>query len=235
MDNASAFAGGFALAAALIVAIGAQNAFVLRQGLRRQHVGPVVLFCAGADAILMTAGVAGLGAALGQAPRLVAALTLGGAAFLAWYGLAALGRAARPGALLAAEGRQDLSLGAVLWRAACFTLLNPHVYIDTVLLVGAVGTAQAAGARPSFLAGASLASASWFAALGYGARLLAPLFARPAAWRALDALVGLVMLALAAGLVASLREATPQGQSSSDSPSASRPVSLSWAASAIGW
>ncbi len=203
MLHATTFANGFALAAALIVAIGAQNAFVLRQGLRREHVGPVVLFCAGADAVLMTAGVAGLGAALGRAPGLVALLTLGGAAFLTWYGLAALRRAFRPGVLLATQGEQRLPLAAALWRAACFTFLNPHVYIDTVLLVGAVGTAQAAGARPSFVLGASLASAAWFSGLGYGARLLAPLFARPAAWRILDALVGAVMLTLAAALAVS--------------------------------
>jgi L-lysine exporter family protein LysE/ArgO len=204
MSSVTAFANGFALSATLIVAIGAQNAFVLRQGLRREHVGAVVVFCAGADAILMAAGVLGLGAALEQVPGLVSMLTLGGVAFLAWYGLAALRRAVRPGALLAAESQQDLPLTAALWRAACFTLLNPHVYIDTVLLVGAVGTAQAAGAQPPFLAGASLASAAWFTAIGYGARRLAPLFARPAAWRALDALVGLVMLTLAAGLAASV-------------------------------
>lgn len=209
MLHATTFGNGFALAAALIVAIGAQNAFVLRQGLRREHVGPVVLFCAGADAVLMTAGVAGLGAVLGRAPGLVALLTLGGAAFLTWYGVAALRRAFRPGVLLATQGEQRLPLAAALWRAACFTFLNPHVYIDTVLLVGAVGTAQAAGARPSFVLGASLASAVWFSGLGYGARLLAPLFARPAAWRILDALVGAVMLTLAAALAASIW--TPAG------------------------
>jgi L-lysine exporter family protein LysE/ArgO len=200
MPDAPAFASGFALSAALIVAIGAQNAFVLRQGLRREHVGPVVLFCVAADALLMAAGVTGLGAALGHVPGLVLALTLGGAAFLAWYGLAALRRAARPGMLLAGEGQAVPSLGAALGRAAGFTLLNPHVYLDTVLLVGSVGAAQPAGTQPSFVAGAGLASAAWFAALGYGARLLAPLFARPAAWRVLDAVVGATMLALAAAL-----------------------------------
>lgn len=204
MSNAYAFANGFGLAVALIVAIGAQNAFVLRQGLRREHVGPVVLFCAGADAVLMTAGVAGLGAALGQAPGLIRLLTLGGAAFLGWYGIAALRRALRPQVLLATEGQPRMSLAAAMGRAAGFTFLNPHVYIDTVLLVGAVGTAQAAGTQPSFLVGASLASAVWFIGLGYGARLLTPLFARPAAWRVLDTLIGLVMLALAAVLAASV-------------------------------
>jgi L-lysine exporter family protein LysE/ArgO len=200
MLDFSAFAGGFALSAALIVAIGAQNAFVLRQGLQREHVGPVVLFCAAADALLMTAGVVGVGAALGRLPGLVLALTAGGAAFLAWYGIGALRRAARPGALSAAGTSGATSLPGALARAAGFTFLNPHVYLDTVLLVGAVGAAQAPGAQASFLAGASLASFAWFAGLGFGARLLAPLFARPAAWRVLDGAVGATMLALAAGL-----------------------------------
>ncbi|MBK1661751.1 LysE/ArgO family amino acid transporter [Paracraurococcus ruber] len=203
MPVASSFLGGFALSAALIVAIGAQNAFVLRQGLRREHVGPIVLFCALADIALMAAGVAGLGAALDGLPGLAAALTLGGAAFLGWYGLGALRRALRPAAALAAEGGGTaMPLGAALARTAGFTLLNPHVYLDTVLLVGAVGAAQPPGGQPAFIAGAGLASALWFAALGYGARLLAPVFARPAAWRVLDAVIGATMLALAAGLAA---------------------------------
>lgn len=203
MTDPGAFLNGFALSAALIVAIGAQNAFVLRQGLRREHVGPVVAFCALADVTLMAAGVAGLGAALDRVPGLAAALTLGGALFLGWYGISALRRAARPAKGLDAEGRGEaLSLGAALARTAGFTLLNPHVYLDTVLLVGVVGAAQPSGGQPAFVAGAGLASALWFALLGYGARLLAPLFRRPAAWRVLDGLVGATMLALAAGLVA---------------------------------
>jgi L-lysine exporter family protein LysE/ArgO len=203
MIDPGAFLNGFALSAALIVAIGAQNAFVLRQGLRREHVGPVVAFCALADVALMGAGVAGLGAALDRLPGLAAALTLGGALFLGWYGISALRRAARPAKGLDAEGRGEaLSLGAALARTAGFTLLNPHVYLDTVLLVGVVGASQPSGGQPAFVAGAGLASALWFALLGYGARLLAPLFRRPAAWRLLDGLVGATMLALAAGLVA---------------------------------
>lgn len=203
MTDPGALLSGFALSAALIVAIGAQNAFVLRQGLRREHVGPVVVFCALADVMLMAAGVAGLGAALERLPGLAMALTLGGATFLGWYGVSALRRAASPVTGLDADGRGEaLSPGAALARAAGFTLLNPHVYLDTVLLVGVVGAAQAPGAQPAFVAGAGLASALWFAALGYGARLLAPLFRRPAAWRVLDAVIGATMLVLAAGLVA---------------------------------
>jgi L-lysine exporter family protein LysE/ArgO len=203
MTDPGAFLNGFLLSAALIVAIGAQNAFVLRQGLRREHVGPIVAFCALADVALMAAGVAGLGAALDQVPKLTTALTLGGAAFLGWYGVSALRRAIRSAdALTAEENGEALSLGAALARTAGFTLLNPHVYLDTVLLVGAVGAAQAPGGQAAFVAGAGVASASWFALLGYGARLLAPLFRRRSAWRVLDALVGATMLALATTLVA---------------------------------
>jgi L-lysine exporter family protein LysE/ArgO len=200
MPDLPSFLTGFALSAGLIIAIGAQNAFVLRQGLRREHVGPVVLFCALADLALMAAGVAGLGAALERLPGLVTVLALGGAVFLAWYGLTALRRAARPERLLAEGAGAALSLGGALARVAGFTLLNPHVYLDTVLLVGSVGAAQPIGAQAPFVAGAGLASAAWFAALGFGARLLAPLFARPAAWRVLDLLVGATMIALAVGL-----------------------------------
>jgi L-lysine exporter family protein LysE/ArgO len=202
MIQATAFLNGLALSAALIVAIGAQNAFVLRQGLRREHVGPIVAFCAIADAALMAAGVAGLGAALERLPGLTAALALFGAAFLGWYGVGALRRACHPGAMLVAQARgAPLTLGAALARTAGFTLLNPHVYLDTVLLVGSVGAAQPAAGQAAFVAGAGLASALWFAALGFGARLLAPLFVRPAAWRVLDALVGATVLVIAAGLV----------------------------------
>jgi L-lysine exporter family protein LysE/ArgO len=192
---------GFALTAGLIVAIGGQNAFVLRQGLRREHAGPVALFCATVDLALVSAGVAGLGAALEGRPGLVRWLALGGATFLAWYGLTALGRAARPGRLVAEAAGAGLSLGGALARAAGFTLLNPHVYLDTVLLLGSVGAAQPPGGQLPFVAGSALASLSWFAALAFGARLLVPLFARPAAWRALDLVVGSMMLLLAAGLV----------------------------------
>ena len=202
MTDASPFLSGFALSAALILAIGAQNAFVLRQGLRREHVGAIVLFCAIADATLIAVGVAGLGAALERLPGLTAALAFGGALFLGWYGIGALGRALRPTVGLEADRwGEALSLGAALARTAAFTLLNPHVYLDTVLLVGSIGASQPPGGQPAFVAGAGLASGLWFATLGYGARLLAPFFARPTAWRVLDALVGATMLALAAGLV----------------------------------
>lgn len=194
---------GFALGGSLIVAIGAQNAFVLRQGLRREHVPSVVAFCVVADALLMLAGVAGLAAVLGHRPGLARALTLGGAAFLAAYGLRALWRARRPGALDADDADDDgraTTLGAALAQCAAFTLLNPHVYLDTVLLVGSLG-ARLGEMRWWFAAGAAAASGVWFAALGFGARLLAPWFARPRAWQLLDLLIGAVMLVLAASLV----------------------------------
>jgi L-lysine exporter family protein LysE/ArgO len=158
-----------------------------------------VLICAGCDALLMCAGVAGLAQLLGQRPGLAWWLTAGGVAFLTAYGVRALWRALRPGVLHAAQGTQALTLAQALAQAAAFTLLNPHVYLDTVVLVGSVG-AQQGDSRWWFAAGASLASALWFTALGYGARLLAPLFERPHAWQLLDALIGLTMLALAAAL-----------------------------------
>jgi L-lysine exporter family protein LysE/ArgO len=196
----SAFTKGFALSAGLIIAIGAQNMFVLRQGLKRRHVLPIVVFCAAADAALIVAGVSGLGGVLALIPGLSLVLSLGGAAFLAWYGVSALRRAANPsGLVIGAEA--GLTLGAALAGSAAFTFLNPHVYIDTVMLMGAVGASLPAAERPLFLAGAILASVTWFSSLGFGARFLAPLFARPAAWRVLDVGIGAMMLALAASLV----------------------------------
>ena len=139
------FGQGLALSLSLIVAIGAQNAFVLRQGLRREHVGPVVLFCALADAVLIVAGVFGMAQALGRHPDLARALALAGAAFLAVYGWRALLRATQPQHLQAAAGGAGLARGAALAQAVAFTLLNPHVYLDTVLLVGSIGAQQPAG------------------------------------------------------------------------------------------
>lgn len=195
------FTQGLALSLGLIVAIGAQNAFVLRQGLRREHVGSVVLFCALADAVLIAAGVMGMAKALGESPGLARALALAGAAFLAFYGLQALRRARHSNRLQAAEGGAGLSRTAAVAQAAAFTLLNPHVYLDTVLLVGSIGAQQPAALRWWFVSGASTASALWFGLLGLGARWLAPWFARPRAWQILDGLIGVTMWLLAALLV----------------------------------
>jgi L-lysine exporter family protein LysE/ArgO len=195
------FAQGLFLGLGLIVAIGAQNAFVLRQGLRREHVGSVVAFCAVADALLITAGVFGMAQALGDRPMLARGLALGGAAFLAVYGWRALQRARQISALDVTASGQTLSRVAALAQAAAFTLLNPHVYLDTVLLVGSIGAQQPASLQGWFAAGASTASLLWFSALGFGARWLAPWFARPRAWQVLDGLIGLTMWVLSALLV----------------------------------
>ena len=194
----SAFVTGFALSATLIIAIGAQNAFVLRQGLRREHVAAIVAFCALADLALISAGVAGLARILGDVPTL--GLTIAGALFLSGYGVLALRRAFQPRSMQAADSGRVSLRGAVA-QAAAFTFLNPHVYLDTVLLMGSIGARQPPDSRLWFVGGAALASGGWFATLGFGARLLVPLFARPRAWQVLDLGVGATMLALAAGLV----------------------------------
>ncbi|MFM9974190.1 MAG: LysE/ArgO family amino acid transporter [Beijerinckiaceae bacterium] len=195
----TAVVSGFFLGGSLIIAIGAQNAFVLRQGLLHQHVLPLVLFCAVSDALLIIAGVAGFGEAIKAAPSLLKAVTWGGAAFLLWYGLTAFRRAMASGAMTMGEGR-GLSLASALSQCAAFTWANPHVYLDTVVLVGGISTTFGVH-RWWYAFGAVIASFVWFFALGYGARLLTPLFARPAAWKALDIGIGCVMWALAAKLL----------------------------------
>lgn len=199
-DLIPAFTKGFFLSAGLIIAIGAQNMFVLRQGLKREHVLPIVLFCAAADATLIVAGVSGLGGVLALIPGLSLVLALGGAAFLGWYGVSALRRAASP-SVLVIGAEAGMTLGAALAGSAAFTFLNPHVYIDTVMLMGAVGASLPAAQRPLFMTGAALASFVWFSSLGFGARFLAPLFAKPLAWRVLDVGIGVMMLTLAASLL----------------------------------
>ena len=197
----SVFLQGLALSLGLIVAIGAQNAFVLRQGLRREHVASVVFFCAITDALLIAAGVLGMAQALGERPMVAHALALAGAVFLAAYGWNALRRALQQNGLLANEEGDGLTWAAAMAQAAAFTLLNPHVYLDTVLLVGSIGAQQRADLQVWFVAGASSASLLWFCALGFGARWLAPLFAKPRAWQVLDILIGLTMWVLSGMLV----------------------------------
>ena len=200
----SAFTTGFALSATLIIAIGAQNAFVLRQGLRREHVLIIVAFCALADLLLIGAGVAGVARVLGEAPHLTLALTVAGMLFLAWYGLRALARARSASSMSVEEGANRISLRNAVAQAAGFTFLNPHVYLDTVLLMGSIGARQPADLRLWFVGGAAAASGAWFTTLGFGARLLRPMFRTPRAWQVLDTLVGLTMLALAASLLGKL-------------------------------
>ena len=201
MDSSltSPFATGFLLSASLIVAIGAQNMFVLRQGLHGTHVLAVVLFCGAADAVLVALGVGGLGAMLALVPQLARTLTLAGALFLAGYGARALCRMAAPDALMPTAG-PAVSMARALGQTAAFTFLNPHVYLDTVLLMGAAGSGQAVSDRPIFVLGAATASFAWFALLGFGAQVVSPVFASPRTWRILDGLVGCTMLSLAAGL-----------------------------------
>jgi len=194
----AAFVNGLFMSLVLIVAIGAQNAYVLRQGLRREHVSAVVLFCAASDAILITAGVAGMAQALKGRPAFATALAGLGALFLGAYGLRALWRSRHAGSLQPAAQGASMSRAAALAQAAGFTLLNPHVYLDTVLLVGSTGAQYGGSLKCWFVAGSALASALWFSALGFGARWLAPVFARPRAWQMLDALIGGTMLVLAA-------------------------------------
>lgn len=195
------FMQGLALSFGLIVAIGAQNAFVLRQGLRREHVGSVVLFCAIADAVLIMAGVFGMAQALGNRPQWSGALAFVGAVFMAWYGWKALMRMRKTDQLHAASGGEGLKKSAAIVQAAAFTLLNPHVYLDTVLLVGSMGAQQPGSLQGWFVAGAALASASWFSLLGFGARWLAPLFGHQKAWQVLDGFIGLTMWGLSMMMV----------------------------------
>ncbi len=183
----------------LIVVIGAQNAFVLRQGLRGEHVGAVVAVCAAADVLLIAAGTAGLGAIVGSHPTALAVARYGGAALLLWLGVAAARRAVQSEHLDPATSA-PVALRAVLTTALALTFLNPHVYLDTVLLLGTLA-AQHDDSRWWFAIGAMAASCLWFSALGFGAARLRPLLARPRAWRILDAAVALVMLAFAVRLL----------------------------------
>ncbi len=187
---------GFATSLALIVAIGSQNAFVLRQGILREHVLPLVAFCALSDALLILVGVAGGGALVQQYPVALEVARIGGALFLAAYALFAARRALHPAAMLPLDA-PGLSLPAALATCFGFTFLNPHVYLDTVVLLGAVATQRGEAGRWWFGLGAASASLCWFAALGFGARLLRPVFARPLAWQVLDGIIAATMASLA--------------------------------------
>jgi L-lysine exporter family protein LysE/ArgO len=197
----ASFLQGWLMMAGLILAIGAQNALVLRQGLTRSHVGAVVAFCALSDIALIVAGVFGFGSVVGSSPTLLSWMRWGGAAFLVWCGLRALRRAVGPQAGLQAAAVGQATLPAVLWTTAALTWLNPHVYLDTVVLLGSVGAQLPTAARGPFAGGAALASVMWFATLGYGAAALAPWLARPHTWRVIDALVALVMFLVALQLL----------------------------------
>lgn len=187
---------GYITSLQLILAIGAQNAFVLRQGLRGEYVLPVVLVCALSDAVLILVGVSSFATIERIFPGLAPAFKLGGAVFLIWYGVTRLRAAWRGGEVLRPDGAEVARLGPILLTCLALTWLNPHVYLDTVILLGSLSTGFGED-RWWFGVGGALASLTFFASLGYGARLLRPIFARPSAWRALDVVIAVVMFVLA--------------------------------------
>jgi L-lysine exporter family protein LysE/ArgO len=196
---------GLATGLALIVAIGAQNAFVLRQGIRGEHLVPIVAVCALSDAVLIAAGVLGTGALITAAPAAVVVLRYVGAAFLVTYGLLAARRALRPQSLTTHEepsndGGAKRGLAAAITTVLALTWLNPHVYLD-IALIGSIANAQGTPLQWWFGAGAMLGSILWFCSLGFGARFLRGFFARPLSWRFLDGGIAVTMVALGAGLV----------------------------------
>jgi L-lysine exporter family protein LysE/ArgO len=189
---------GFGTSLGLIVAIGAQNAFVLRQGLTKKHVGIVVAICAASDALLMAAGTAGLGAVLQGTPWLLQAFRWLGVAYLVWFAIQSI-RASRKHATLEPAEAKSLPLGKVIVTLLTFTFLNPHVYLDTVLLVGSIANSFAEN-RWFFMIGAAAASLIWFTSLGFGARSLSRFTSSPRFWQVLDLLIAGVMLVIAATL-----------------------------------
>ena len=191
---------GFGLS--LIVAIGAQNAFVLRQGLRKEHIFVIVAICAVSDALLIALGVAGLGAIIQQLEWLLLLIELVGGLFLCTYGVMAAKRAWKPEVLNTDTGGKAVSLKVAAGTALALTYLNPHVYLDTVLLLGSIAGTYEAN-RWWFAAGAMLGSVIWFSTLGFGARLLDPVFKKPSAWRVLDAIIAVVMFSLGMSLLVS--------------------------------
>lgn len=204
--STSAFLAGLGIGASLIIAIGAQNAFVLRQGLRREHVTAVVVVCVLCDWVLISAGALGFGSLVRAFPALTSIAAWGGALFLIGYGFLSFRSATHPEVLKAeqdsaVETSRLASTGAAIAATLAVSLLNPHVYLDTVVLLGSVAAQYPAPLRVWFTLGAWTASLAWFSALGFGARLLAPLFAKPAAWRVLDAGIGVIMWWIAAGLI----------------------------------
>jgi L-lysine exporter family protein LysE/ArgO len=183
---------------ALIVALGAQNAFVLRQGIRREHVGVVVALCAVSDAVLILGGTAGIGALVSRFPEALDVLRWGGAAYLTWWAVRSFVSALKPSSVTAEAPR---SRGSVIATTLALTYLNPHVYLDTVVLLGSLANQHGTDARWIFALGAVVGSVVWFSALGYGARALSGVLSSPRTWRVVDLVIGVVMLALAVNLV----------------------------------
>jgi len=191
---------GLALGGSLIVAIGAQNAFVLRQGLRREHVATVVAICAASDVVLIALGVAGAGALVRAVPWLLVVARIVGAVFLGAYGALAVRRAIRPSALTAGSQADLGGRAAVVLACLAFTWLNPGVYLDTIVLVGSIAGTHGELSW-AFGVGAALASIVWFSLLGFGARALAPVFRKPLAWRVLDVAIAAIMFGVAVSLL----------------------------------
>ena len=197
-----ALVAGLLTGLSLIVAIGAQNAFVLRQGLLRQHVGAVVAVCSVSDLVLIGAGVAGIGAIVQHAPTALTVVRWLGVGFLTAYGVRSLWRARRSETLTASSDAEPRLQGALV-QAVALTWLNPHVYLDTVLLLGSIAAHHGPTGKWWFAVGAGIGSIVWFTGLGYGARLLSPVLSRPRAWQVLDVLIGLTMLTIALQLARS--------------------------------
>lgn len=198
MFSQHVFFQGLGLGASLIMAIGAQNAHVIRSGLRGEHVFVTVASCIVVDVLLIALGMSGLGALIESSPALLALARYGGAAFLLWYGWRCWSSSLRGGAALALSAQEPApSLKRALVTVLALSLLNPHVWLDTVVLLGAVGSSLAGEQRQAFALGAMTASVLWFSALGFGARRFAPVLGRPAVWRVIEALTGTLMLALA--------------------------------------
>lgn len=192
---------GFVTSASLAIAIGPQNAFILRQGLKRKHVFKIALFCSLSDAFLMACGVYGLAVVVRYAPYLLPVMKWGGGLFLFGYGLLSFRRAFRTESMVVAGQEKSPPLKVIFLQLFAFTYLNPHVYMDTILLLGSIAQSQPAQGKLSFLLGTAGGSFAWFFALAYGARLLVPVFKKTMAWRILDVLIGVTMCLLAASIL----------------------------------
>nr|WP_315255779.1 LysE/ArgO family amino acid transporter [uncultured Duganella sp.] len=198
--EATAFLKGIGLGGSLIIAIGSQNAYLLRQALKREFVLTCIAICIICDMALIAAGVAGMGKIISEAPVLLFWIKAAGAVFLFWYGVRAARSALNPAAMVATENPTAADRKTVIAAMLAFSLLNPHVYLDTVVLLGSIGAQQPDDGRFYFALGAMLASVIWFGSLGLGARFLTPVFAKPNAWRILDGMIAVIMWSLAISL-----------------------------------
>lgn len=197
----TAFIQGMGIGGSLIIAVGAQNAFVLKQGIKRAYPLPIALLCSIIDALMITAGVAGLGHIIEAFPTIKHVASFGGAAFLIWYGANALKASFVVKGMEMGNAQNADTLRKAMLTTLGISLLNPHLYLDTVVLLGSISTQFEDAHRPWFGAGAVLASFIWFFSLSFGARLLAPIFSRPAAWRYLDRFIWLTMWSIAAAIM----------------------------------